>query len=153
MSSQETLHKLKLHQPENFRFDSVPDSHDWLDLCDQPVVDPVGVDSILVIDLNDPKLIEKIGKACKEWGVFLISNHGIEQKLLDQLSSQIDRLFALPAEVKLKVAKTEGHMSGYGGISSSRFFSKFPWSEGFSIASSPLDHAQILWPDDYSSFW
>lgn len=116
-------------------------------------MDPIGRDSIPIIDLTDPKLVEKIGKACEEWGVLLITNHGIEPKLLNQLGSQIHRVFAPPTDVKLRVAKTEGRMSGCGGISSSRFFSKFTWSEGFSVTGSPLDCAQKLWPDDYSSFW
>jgi gibberellin 3beta-dioxygenase len=153
MSSQPSCRELKLHQPENFRFESVPESHDWTDLHDHPFVDPIGRDSVPVIELTDPKLIEKVGKACEEWGVFLISNHGIEPKLLDEFGLQISRLFALPTEVKLQVAKTDGRMSGYGGISASNFFTKFTWSEGFSITGSPLDYAQKFWPDDYSSFW
>ncbi|KAJ4821570.1 Gibberellin 3-beta-dioxygenase 2-3 [Rhynchospora pubera] len=152
MALQASHSELKLHQPENFQFNSVPDSHDWLYLYDHPFADPIGPDSVPVIDLTDPKLIEKIGKACEEWGVFLITSHGIQPELLNQLGSQIHRLFALPTEVKLKVAKTEARMPGYGGVPSARFFPKFTWSEGFSITSSPREHAQKLWPDDYSSF-
>ncbi|KAJ4752262.1 Gibberellin 3-beta-dioxygenase [Rhynchospora pubera] len=147
-----TTRNLKIHQPENFEFDSIPDSHSWDDVHDHPSVEPIGPDAIPVIDLNDPKLIAKIGKACEEWGIFIISNHGIESELLNQLCSQMHRLFALPAEVKLKVAKTEGNDAGYGGAPVSHFFPKFSWSEGFAIVGSPVDHAKKLWPDDYSSF-
>ncbi|KAJ4794755.1 Gibberellin 3-beta-dioxygenase [Rhynchospora pubera] len=147
-----TSRKLKIHQPENFQYESIPDSHVWDDLHDHPSVEPIGPDAVPVIDLNDPKLIEKIGKACEEWGVFIVSNHGIEPEVLDRLCSQMHRLFALPAEVKLKVAKTEGHDAGYGGFPISHFSPKFSWSEGFAIGSSPVDHAQKLWPDDYSTF-
>ncbi|KAJ4765883.1 Gibberellin 3-beta-dioxygenase 2-3 [Rhynchospora pubera] len=151
MSLHETR-KIRIHQPENFQFDSIPDSHAWVDLHDHPTVEPVGPDTIPVIDLNDPKLVEKIGKACEEWGVFLISNHGIEPKLLNQFCSQMHRLFALPADVKLKVAKADALDAGYGGDPISRFFPKYTWSEAFTILDSPLEHAKKLWPDDYSSF-
>lgn len=73
MPLQASHRDLKLHQPENFRFDSVTDSHGWHDIYDHPFVDAIGPDSVPVIDLTDPKLIKKIGKACKEWGGFL--NH------------------------------------------------------------------------------
>ncbi|KAJ1685359.1 hypothetical protein LUZ63_016749 [Rhynchospora breviuscula] len=141
-----------MDHPENFRFDSIPDSHDWSDLYDQPFAAPFGSGSIPVIDLNDPKLIEKIGEACEKWGVFLISNNGIEPELLNQFGMQMHRLFALPVEAKLKVAKTDGYGAGYGGIPISPHFPKFMWHEGFIITGSPLGHAQKLWPDDYSSF-
>ncbi|KAF3320388.1 Gibberellin 3-beta-dioxygenase 1 [Carex littledalei] len=152
MSSQASV-DLKIHHPQNFRFNSIPDSHDWSDLYDHPSAQPIGLDSVPVIDLNDPNLIYKIRKACAEWGVFLIRNHGIEPELLNRFGSQIHRLFALPVEVKLKVAKTEGTDSGYGGVPISQLFPKFMWYEGFAITTaSSVDHAQILWPDDYSSF-
>lgn len=153
MSSQASL-DLKIHHPNNFGFKSIPDSHDWSDLYDHPIADPIGRDSVPVIDLNDPNLINKIGKACEEWGVFLIRNHDVKPELLNQFDSQIHRLFALPVDVKLKVAKTEGHDAGYGGVPISHLFPKFMWYEGFGITnSSLLDQAQKLWPDDYSSFW
>ncbi|KAJ4752261.1 Gibberellin 3-beta-dioxygenase 2 [Rhynchospora pubera] len=151
MSLHETR-KIKLHQPENFQFDSIPDSHAWDNLHDHPTVEPVGPDTIPVIDLSDPKLIEKIGKACEGWGVFLISNHGIELKLLNQLCSQMHRLFALPADVKLKVAKADSFDGGYGGDPFSRFLPKYTWSESFTVLDSPLEHAKKLWPNDFSSF-
>ncbi|XP_078175117.1 gibberellin 3-beta-dioxygenase 1-like [Carex rostrata] len=153
MSSEASV-DLKIQHPQNFRFKSIPDSHDWSShLYDHPSVEPIGLDSVPVIDLNDPNLIYKIGKACQEWGVFLIRNHGIEPELLNRFGSQIHRLFALPVQVKLKVAKTKGTDAGYGGAPISHLFPKFMWYEGFAIQTGSLLHqAQILWPDDYSLF-
>ncbi|KAJ4818616.1 Gibberellin 3-beta-dioxygenase 2 [Rhynchospora pubera] len=143
---------LQLHQPKNFQFDSVPESHAWLDLHDHPTVEPIGPDTVPLIDLTDPKLTAKISKACEEWGVFQITGHGIQPDLLTRLEAQIHRLFALPADLKLNAAKSPGDVSGYGLVPISSFFSKLMWSEGFTISGSPLHHAQKLWPDDYSSF-
>ncbi|KAJ3694174.1 hypothetical protein LUZ60_009654 [Juncus effusus] len=148
----ETLSQLRLLQPNNFRFDSIPDSHVWPNLHDHPVVDPVGPDSIPLINLTDSNLVRKVGKACEEWGVFQIAGHGINPDLLNRLESQIHRLFALPAHQKLRGAKSVGDLSGYGLVPISSFFSKFMWSEGFTICGSPLQHAQKLWPNDYTSF-
>ncbi|KAF3330239.1 gibberellin 3-beta-dioxygenase 1-like protein [Carex littledalei] len=92
MSSQASV-DLKIQHPQNFRFNSIPDSHDWSDLYDHPSAEPIGLDSVPVIDLNDPNLIYKIGKACEEWGVFLIRNHGIEPELLNRFGSQIHRVY------------------------------------------------------------
>lgn len=153
--SEKPVSKVPLHllQPKNFQFDSVPESHAWLDLHDHPTVDPTGLDTVPLIDLTDPKLTTKIRKACEEWGVFQITGHDIALNLLTRLEEHIHRLFALPPERKLEAAKSPGDMSGYGLVPISSFFSKFMWSEGFTIAGSPLHHAQKLWPDDYTSFW
>ncbi|KAJ3694166.1 hypothetical protein LUZ60_009646 [Juncus effusus] len=150
--SDATLGQQRLHQPNIFQLDSVPDSYVWSDLDSHPIIDPTGPDSIPLIVLTDPNIVQKVRKACEEWGVFQLAGHGIKTDLLNKLESQINRLFALPAHQKLRAAKSNGDVSGYGLVPISSFFSKFMWSEGFTISGSPLQHAQKLWPNDYTSF-
>ncbi|KAJ3694175.1 hypothetical protein LUZ60_009655 [Juncus effusus] len=153
MPWQASLEKQWLTQPNNFPFnDSVPDSHAWSDLFVHPLADPTGPDSVPLIDLHDSNLIEKVGRACQEWGIFQITGHGMTHNFLNRLESETFRLFELPIEQKLKAAKSVGDVSGYGLVPISPFFSKFMWSEGFTIAESPVRHAQKLWPDDCGSF-
>ncbi|KAF8400727.1 hypothetical protein HHK36_014027 [Tetracentron sinense] len=131
----------------------VPDSHAWPPLDDDyPAADSFGVETVPVIDLMDPKALKLVGHACKTWGVFQVTNHGIPMTLLRAVESQGRRLFSLPPHQKLKAARSPDGISGYGLARISSFFSKLMWSEGFTIVGSPLDHARQLWPQDYSKF-
>ncbi|XP_030464224.2 gibberellin 2-beta-dioxygenase 6 [Syzygium oleosum] len=78
-----------------------------------PAVDPDGGDSrtatnpihepdpIPVVDLQrldvEP---ERLGEACREWGIFRVVNHGVPLDLLTRLRSHARRLFSLPFESK-----------------------------------------------------
>ncbi|XP_026659459.2 uncharacterized protein LOC103704193 isoform X1 [Phoenix dactylifera] len=150
-------HTLRLHHPRHFDFESireVPDSHAWPDLHDHPSVEPSGPDSVPVVDLDSPDAVLLVGRACQEWGVFQVTGHGIPTDLLDRLESQIRRLFSLPTHQKLKAARSPGDIAGYGLAPISSFFPKLMWSEGFTIAGSPFEHARKLLPKEYcAEFW
>ncbi|XP_010249916.1 PREDICTED: gibberellin 3-beta-dioxygenase 1-like [Nelumbo nucifera] len=136
----------------------VPDSHAWPELDDYPSAVTVedsnfDVESVPpVIDLTDPNAVKLVGHACKTWGVFQVTNHGLPMRLLDDVESQGRRLFSLPPHQKLKAARPPDGISGYGLARISSFFPKLMWSEGFTIVGSPVEHARQLWPLDYSNF-
>ncbi|KAJ8542085.1 hypothetical protein K7X08_016951 [Anisodus acutangulus] len=130
----------------------VPDSHLWPKINNfQASLDEKNP-NVPVIDLLAPNVVELIGHACKTWGVFQVVNHGVCSKLLDEAESQARRLFALPAEQKVRVLRSAGGATGYGAARITPFFSKFMWHEGFTVMGSPLDHARELWPHDYQYF-
>ncbi|OAY76381.1 Gibberellin 3-beta-dioxygenase 1 [Ananas comosus] len=130
----------------------VPESHLWSDSADDhPVAGPAD-DAVPVVDVTAGDAAEVVGRACEEWGVFQATGHGLPAHLLDRVEAQIRRLFALPAHDKLRAARSLDNVSGYGLVPISSFFSKLMWSEGFTIAGSPLDHARKLWPHDHRSF-
>ncbi|KAL9238627.1 hypothetical protein vseg_013023 [Gypsophila vaccaria] len=130
----------------------LPDSYAWISYDDPTPSKRAGVESVPVINLDDPNAQELIGLACKSWGVFQVTNHGIQKKLLDNIEGACERLFGLPAQQKLKAARSPSGVTGYGPARISSFFQKRMWSEGFTIFGSPLEHASQLWPNDYQIF-
>ncbi|KAM0949522.1 putative gibberellin 3-beta-dioxygenase [Dioscorea sansibarensis] len=48
-----------------------------------------------------PSSLSSISQACKDWGFFLITNHGISQDLYNSLCSLSNHLFNLPLDTKL----------------------------------------------------
>ncbi|XVF69021.1 hypothetical protein PTKIN_Ptkin11bG0047600 [Pterospermum kingtungense] len=54
---------------------------------------------IPVVDLNSLSL-DKLGEACKEWGLFRLVNHGIPPSLLSKLQDHAKRLFSLSFDSK-----------------------------------------------------
>lgn len=127
----------------------LPDSYAWTGVEEAALI----TESVPVIDLADPNASELVGHACKSWGVFQVTNHGVPGRLLDDIESAGRRLFCLPAQQKLKAARSPDGVAGYGLARISSFFNKLMWYEGFTILGSPLEHARQLWPQDYSKFW
>lgn len=148
-----TAHPVHLHHKniDINTLEELPDSYIWV----QPEPDPLPVshETVPVIDLDDPNVVGLIGHACETWGVFQILNHGIPDSLLSIVEETSGRLFSLPSEQKLKASRKPDGVSGYGLARISSFFSKLMWSEGFTIAGSPLDHFRQLWPQDYTHHW
>lgn len=144
--------------PLNFEsINHLPDSHTWTTTThhhtcvvdeSQPAIVPA------VIDLTAPDAVELIGDACRRWGMFQVTNHGVPSSLIDDAERHARRLFALPAHWKLRTLRSPGGATGYGVARISPFFPKLMWHEGFTImGGSAVEHAKELWPDHYQEFW
>ncbi|KAI7757881.1 hypothetical protein M8C21_029194 [Ambrosia artemisiifolia] len=130
--------------------EELPESHAWDH--ESPSYGPLGSDPVAVINLNDPNAMKLVGHACKTWGVFQVTNHGVPTNLLEEMEGAGRELFALPIQQKLQAARAPNGVSGYGVARISSFFPKLMWSEGFTILGSPYEHARKLWPNRHSKF-
>ncbi|KAL3633008.1 iron ascorbate-dependent oxidoreductase [Castilleja foliolosa] len=146
--------------PNNHKFldlhsiNELPDTHAWTLQPDEYTISngENAPESVPIIDLNDKNAPELIGNACKAWGVFQVLNHDIPNSLLDEIELAANGLFLLPLHQKLRAARKPDNFSGYGLARISSFFTKLMWSEGFTIGGSPLEHARLLWPNNYQIF-
>ncbi|KAG4933966.1 hypothetical protein GYH30_047925 [Glycine max] len=150
-------HPLHLHHIIPLDFSSLrtlPDSHAWPQSEDGDGDDDnhgIG-SSIPIIDLMDPNAMELIGLACENWGAFQLKNHGVPLSVVEEVEEEAKRLFALPADRKLKALRSATGATGYGRARISPFFPKHMWHEGFTIMGSPCDDAKKIWPNDYAPF-
>ncbi|XP_027332928.1 gibberellin 3-beta-dioxygenase 1-like [Abrus precatorius] len=144
---------LHLHHIIPLDFSSIktlPDSHAWPQSEDY---DNDGPESCIpIIDLMDPNAMKLIGLACEKWGAFQLNNHGINLSVIEEVEEEAKRLFALPADRKLKALRSAAGATGYGRARISPFFPKHMWHEGFTIMGSPCDDAKKIWPNDYARF-
>ncbi|WCJ40649.1 2-oxoglutarate (2OG) and Fe(II)-dependent oxygenase superfamily protein [Euphorbia peplus] len=153
-SQPDPIHPSKTKLLDFKSLQEVPDSYKWTQLEDTPL-SPVAKnvsESVPVIDLSDPNAINTIAQVCKTWGVFQVINHGVPLTLLDDIEFVSDTLFSLPPHQKLKAERPPDGICGYGRAKISHFFSKFMWSECFTIVGSPLEHFRLLWPQDHAKF-
>jgi isopenicillin N synthase-like dioxygenase len=58
-------------------------------------------------------LVKEIGTACKEWGFFQVTNHGVPSSLRQRLEEASRLFFAQSLEEKKKVARDEINPTGY----------------------------------------
>lgn len=59
-----------------------------------------------VLDISQPVLttsLSSLYQACKGWGFFYITNHGINKDLYDHLRALAHQAFNLPLDAKLKI--------------------------------------------------
>ncbi|KAM5566201.1 gibberellin 3-beta-dioxygenase 1 [Rosa sericea] len=129
---------------------SVPDSFVWPQASDE-VHSSDGL-TIPVIDLTDPNAPQLIKEACQTWGILQLKGHGIPTKLMEDMESECERLFSLPTDQKMKALRSPGGSTGYGIVPMQSLFSTTMWHEGLTIMGSAIDHARLLWPNDYQGF-
>ncbi|MGD8417663.1 MAG: 2OG-Fe(II) oxygenase family protein [Pseudomonadales bacterium] len=73
-------------------------------------------ESVPVIDitsLSDPATLAALDAACREWGFFQVTHHGIDHDVIDALRRKMRAFFALPDTAKQRIARTAGNPWGY----------------------------------------
>ncbi|XP_022929629.1 gibberellin 3-beta-dioxygenase 1-like [Cucurbita moschata] len=148
------LHPIGLLTPLDLStVEAVPDSHVWphSDESSQKI-ESAKLVSIPVVDFNDDNVLELIGKACEEWGMFQLINHGIPKTLTVETEEVVRCLFALPQSQKMKTLNVPGTVNGYCMARLTKHHDKMMWHEGFNVIGSPVDDFKKLWPTDYQRF-
>ncbi|KMT14076.1 hypothetical protein BVRB_4g079020 [Beta vulgaris subsp. vulgaris] len=107
------------------------------DVLDEPLID---LEGFFRGDEEATKhAAELINEACLAHGFFQVTNHRIDSSLLRAAHDQMDGLFKLPMEKKLRVQRSNGDMWGYSGAHAHRFSKQLPWKETFSFGYNYLD--------------
>nr|AMQ48656.1 flavanone 3-hydroxylase [Iochroma edule] len=94
------------------------------------------------------EICEKIVKACEDWGVFQVVDHGVDAELISQMTKFAKEFFALPPEEKLRFDMSGGKKGGF--IVSSHLQGEVvqDWREIVTYFSYPIgarDYSR--WPD------
>ena len=91
-------------------------------------------------------LVSQVRDACLHWGFFHIINHGVPQGIVTGMRKQALRLFGLPLEEKMRVAKVPESFTGYGHATVKEEDAQ-PWSEGFYLSdfANASQVSRTLW--------
>ncbi|KAF8396952.1 hypothetical protein HHK36_018588 [Tetracentron sinense] len=130
--------------PPHFRQPNYPNPRVDQDDSLQPITDS---DPLPLIDLQQ-LIPEKLGEACRDWGLFRLVNHGIPLTLLNQLQDQANKLFSLPFESKQ--ALFTNPMSYFwgtpaltpSGTAVAESAQSINWVEGFNVPLTQLPQLQ-----------
>jgi isopenicillin N synthase-like dioxygenase len=127
---------------------------------------PKKAESVPIIDLqgtfeeNEAARVaaaQKIRAACRDTGFFYVTNHGVDQSVIDTAFAQSKRFFAQPEEWKLKCLKHTG-TNGYEPMESQVLDVESPadLKESFNLSKPALpgtpDDVPNFWPDDFPGF-
>ncbi|CAN6289023.1 unnamed protein product [Urochloa humidicola] len=75
---------------------------------------------------------EKLGSACRHWGFFQLTNHGVDEAVAQLIKDTTVEFFSLPLDIKDRVSvlgKGAG-LEGYGHHYSRGRGEKLDWAEG-----------------------
>nr|BAJ21534.1 flavanone-3-hydroxylase [Dahlia pinnata] len=108
-----------------------------------PVISLKGIDDIGRADICD-----KIVKACEDWGIFQVVDHGVDTKLLVEMTRLAREFFAMPPEEKFRFDMTGGKKGGFIVSSHLQGETVQDWREIVTYFSYPIkarDYSR--WPD------
>ncbi|KAL8152013.1 hypothetical protein V2J09_021821 [Rumex salicifolius] len=110
-----------------------------------PVISLAGIDEVAG---KREEICKKIVEACEDWGVFQVVDHGVETKLVSEMTRLAREFFALPAEDKLRFDMTGGKKGGFIVSSHLQGESVQDWREIVTYFSYPIKNRDYSrWPD------
>ena len=75
-----------------------------------PIISLAGIDDI---GGRRVEICDQIAKACENWGIFQVVDHGVDQKLISEMTSFSKGFFDLPPEEKLRFDMSGGKKDGF----------------------------------------
>ncbi|PNX80890.1 gibberellin 20 oxidase 2-like protein, partial [Trifolium pratense] len=91
---------------------------------------------------------EIVREACMKHGFFLVTNHGVDENLINDTYQEFVSLFKLPLSRKLSAM---GSPWGYSGAHASRFSTSLPWKEIFTFQYKHYDESETQIVDFFTS--
>ncbi|OAY57543.1 naringenin,2-oxoglutarate 3-dioxygenase [Manihot esculenta] len=110
-----------------------------------PVISLAGIDDV---GGKRAAICKKIVDACEDWGIFQVIDHGVDAKLISEMTRLAKGFFALPPEEKLRFDMSGGKKGGFIVSSHLQGEAVQDWREIVTYFSYPLrtrDYSR--WPD------
>nr|AAU04791.1 flavanone 3-hydroxylase [Fragaria x ananassa] len=112
---------------------------------DIPIISLSGIEEV---EGRRAEICKKIVEACEDWGVFQIVDHGIDPKLISEMTRLAREFFALPPEEKLRFDMSGGKKGGFIVSSHLQGEAVQDWREIVTYFSYPVRHRDYSrWPD------
>ncbi|KAK8606724.1 hypothetical protein V6N13_052486 [Hibiscus sabdariffa] len=110
-----------------------------------PVISLAGIDDV---EGKRAEICKKIVEACEDWGVFQVVDHGVDAKLISDMTRLAKEFFALPAEDKLRFDMSGGKKGGFIVSSHLQGEAVQDWREIVTYFSYPLKNRDYSrWPN------
>jgi isopenicillin N synthase-like dioxygenase len=108
------------------------------------------IDNVPVIDiaeLDSPSSLEAIDRACRDWGFFQVTGHGIEPALLRSIFDISREFFTQPAEEKSRIRRDADNPWGYYDRELTK--NRQDWKEIYDFGPADGDRLKPRWPRGY----
>jgi isopenicillin N synthase-like dioxygenase len=108
------------------------------------------IEQVPVIDiaeLDDPESLRRIDRACRDWGFFQVTGHGIEPALLRNIFEVSRNFFAQPEQAKQRTRRDADNPWGYYDKELTK--NRRDWKEIYDFGPADGDKLKPRWPDGY----
>jgi isopenicillin N synthase-like dioxygenase len=105
------------------------------------------IENVPVIDieqLESAESLDAIDRACREWGFFQVTGHGIDQQLLTDVMTVSQQFFAQPAEEKRRILRDSDNPWGYYDKELTK--NRQDWKEIYDFGPADGDKLKPRWP-------
>ncbi|CAI8609035.1 unnamed protein product [Vicia faba] len=110
-----------------------------------PIISLAGIDDV---DGRRTEICNKIVKACENWGIFQVVDHGVDSYLISEMTRFAKMFFDLPPEEKLRFDMSGGKKGGFIVSSHLQGESVKDWRELVTYFSYPIKQRDYSrWPD------
>ncbi|KAJ4811589.1 2-oxoglutarate (2OG) and Fe(II)-dependent oxygenase superfamily protein [Rhynchospora pubera] len=114
-----------------------------------PVIDM----SRLMDEVSWEEEASKLKFACENWGFFQLVNHGVPEKVIEELKEDIMGFHDLPLEKREEVAQLPGDLEGYGQAFIASEEQKLDWADMLYLFTQPPHFRNYKhWPSQPPSF-
>ncbi|EEF50529.1 gibberellin 20-oxidase-like protein [Ricinus communis] len=107
-----------------------------------------------ILDISKPinqSSLSSLAEACKEWGFFNITNHGISKQLYNKIYLLSQNIFSLPSEIKFKLGPSSSIKTYTPHFIASPYFESLRVS-GPNFLASAQSSADVLFNQQNSEF-
>ncbi|CAN1173689.1 2-oxoglutarate-dependent dioxygenase 11 [Linum perenne] len=95
----------------------------------------------------------KLHSACKDWGFFLLINHGVTEEVVKKMKMDVQEFFNQPLQEKMSCGKMPDNLEGYGQVFVLSEEQKLDWADVLFVNSLPVNARNMRhWPRVPSSF-
>ncbi|VAH09200.1 unnamed protein product [Triticum turgidum subsp. durum] len=91
----------------------------------------------------------KLGSACRDWGFFQLTNHGVDESVVQDMKDSTMQFFRLPLDKKKAVATRAGGLEGFGHHFAGASCAKLDWAESLILLTQQKEQRSMeFWPAD-----
>ncbi|KAL6906399.1 hypothetical protein ACP4OV_004000 [Aristida adscensionis] len=151
----------ELAQTYNISDKQIPERYIRVAEGTEEVIDGHDISSAIpIIDLSkllDPQSSKqesvKLGSACKQWGFFQLTNHGVQDEVIHNFRNDMAEFFKQPVEAKKVYSMVPGNLEGYGQHFVVSENQKLDWADIFYLMLRPSSSRDMrFWPSNPPSF-
>jgi isopenicillin N synthase-like dioxygenase len=105
------------------------------------------IEKVPVIDIRElesPASLAAIDRACRDWGFFQVTGHGIDPRLLADVFAVSREFFAQPAEAKRRILRDADNPWGYYDKELTK--NRQDWKEIYDFGPSDGEKLEPRWP-------
>ncbi|KAL4575259.1 hypothetical protein LXL04_022101 [Taraxacum kok-saghyz] len=97
--------------------------------------------------MDRPQILKTLSEACREFGFFQVTNHGIEDEVIGKMIDVSKRFFELPFEERQRYMSNNLHEPvRYGTSFNQNNDGVFCWRDFLKLSCHPIEDFASLWP-------